>query len=105
RQTQDFSVCRGPGEAEERALADALSAGSSVKFTSRDSPIRGATGSGYAYINSSLTTLQALAVLRTGRRLAVLDGTARAGGGFVLQAGLLGNMPGTALEATVPIMK
>ena len=92
-------------EAEENAVRDALTARSSVKLRAHDARVRGTPGQGYTYIDSSLRALRALAVLRTGRLLAVLDGTDDACEGFKLVPGELGYMPGTTLDVLIPILK
>lgn len=105
RQAQDPSIYRGPHDVELAALQDALKTNSSVKLRSQDCRVRGTSGFGYTYIESCLRSLRAMAVLRTGRLLAFLDGTQDSGRGFELTAGDLGYMPGTTLEVLIPILK
>jgi hypothetical protein len=105
RQSQDLSIYWGPKDAEERAVREELTARSSVKLRAHDARIRGTPGQGYTYIDSSLKELRAFAVLRTGRLLAVFDGTDEANEGFVLLPGDLGYMPGTTLDVLIPILK
>jgi hypothetical protein len=105
RQAQDLDVYRGALDDEESSLRDALAANSSVKLRSQDCRVRGASGVGYTHIESCLRTLRALAVLRTGRLLACLDGTDESGAGFDLVTGAFGYMPGTALDVLIPILK
>ncbi len=104
RQSQDPLIYQKAKGNEELAVMEALSARSSVKFKTHDSPIRGTTGQGFGYIDSLLGALGAFAVLRTGRLLAVFDGT-RQGGRFALAATDLGYMAGTTLDALIPIPK
>ncbi len=105
RQAQDPSIYWGPKEYEEKAVVDALTARSSVKLRAQDSRVRGTPGQGYTYIESGLRALHAFAVLRTGRLLAVLDGTDDASEGFTLVPGDFGYVPGTTLELLIPILK
>jgi hypothetical protein len=103
RQSQDPLIYQKPRGDEELAVMEALSARSSVKYKTHDSPIRGTTGQGFGYIDSLLGALGAFAVLRTGRLLAEFDGTRQ--GRFALAAQDLGHMAGTTLDALVPIPK
>ena len=105
RQAQDLSIYWGTKEAEESAVQSALKSRSSVKLRAQDCRIRGSAGEGFTYIDSSLRTLRAFAVLRTGRLLAVFDGTDDAGEGFLLVEGDLGYMPGTTLDVLIPMLK
>ncbi len=105
RQSQDVTIYRGKLEAEQTALRDALRTNSSIKLRVQDCRVRGFSGFGYTYIESCLRALRALAVLRTGRMLAFLDGTDESRKGFDLVAGGLGYMPGTALDVLIPILK
>jgi hypothetical protein len=105
RQSQDAEIYREPIEKEESAVREALKAHSSVKLRAQDCRIRGTAGAGYTYIDSCLRALRALAVLRTGRLLAVLDGTNDAEAGFALVNSSLGYMPGTTLDVLIPIIK
>jgi hypothetical protein len=102
RQAQDASVYRGPIGAEAATVREALVARSSVKLIAQDCPIRGAAGHGYSYINASLQALRAFAVLRTGRLLAVFEGS-QGSRGFEFARAELGYMPGTTLDVLVPI--
>ncbi len=102
RQAQDISVYRGPIGAEAAAMKGALEARSSVKMAAQDCRIRGAVGHGYSYINACLQSLRAFAVLRTGRLLAVFDGS-QYRRGLELTRADLGCMPGTTLDVLVPI--
>jgi len=103
RQAQDPTIYEGAKDKEEAALREALIAHSSVKLVAQDCRIRGSAGHGYTYINSSLNTLRAFAVLRTGRLLAVFDGSDRDSCGFRLSPAELGRMPGTTLDVLIPI--
>lgn len=105
RQAQDPSIYWGAKSREEEALREALKARSSVKLRAQDTRVRGTPGQGYTYIDASLRSLRAYAVLRTGRLLAVLDGTNETGEGFTLLNEELGYMPGTTLDIIVPILK
>jgi hypothetical protein len=105
RHAQDPAIYWGPKEVEERVVRDALTAHSSVKLKAQDCRIRGASGEGYTYIDSCLRAIRAFAILRTGRLLAVLDGTDEAGAGFGLMPGDLGYMPGTTLDVLIPVLK
>jgi hypothetical protein len=105
RQSQDPDIYRGAIEEEKAAVREALTTNSSVKLKTQDCRVRGVSGFGYTYIESSLRSLRALAVLRTGRLLAFLDGTEESGRGFDLVAGILGYMPGTTLDVLIPILK
>ena len=90
RQSQDLDIYQGPLEAEETAVRDALKTNSSVKLRAQDCRVRGISGFGYTYIESCLRSLRALAVLRTGRLLAFLDGTDDSRKGFDLAARVFG---------------
>jgi len=105
RQAQDSEIYRGRLGEEEGSVREALMANSSVKLLSQDCRIRGASGVGYTHIETCLRTLRALAVLRTGRLLAYLDGTDESGTGFDLVTGTFGYMPGTTLDVLIPILK
>src|SRR5262249_13321941 len=105
RQSLDPSIYTGPIEHEKEALRGALSARSLVKLRAHDARVRGTPGQGYTYIDACLRSLRAFAVLRTGRLLAVFDGTDDQGDGFALVAGDLGYMPGTTLDVLIPILK
>lgn len=105
RQTQDPKVYWGPRSREEAAVREALKTNSSVKLRAQDSRVRGTPGQGFTYIDASLRALRAFAVLRTGRLLAVLDGTSEHAEGFTLLDEELGYMPGTTLDILVPILK
>jgi len=105
RQAQDASIYWSARADEEEAFRDALRARSSVKLRAHDSRVRGTPGQGYTYIDSSLRALRAFAVLRTGRLMAVFDGTDDGSDGFALLPGELGYMPGTTLDVLIPILK
>jgi hypothetical protein len=105
RQAQNLDIYHGPVGEEEASLRDALRTRSSVKLRAQDCRVRGASGFGYTYIETCLRSLRALAVLRTGRLLAFLDGTDDSGSGFRLEGGVLGYMPGTTLDILIPIVK
>lgn len=105
RQAQDPHIYRGLVAVEEAAVRDALKTSSSVKLRAQDCRVRGTSGFGYTYIESCLRALRALAVLRTGRLLAFLDGTDDLGVGFELADGDFGYMPGTTLDVLIPILK
>ncbi len=105
RQALDLEIYRGSPEEEETSLREALKAHSSVKLLSQDCRVRGTAGLGYTHIETCLRSLRALAVLRTGRLLACLDGTEEVGPGFVLVTGTFGYMPGTTLDVLIPILK
>jgi hypothetical protein len=105
RQSQNAEIYRGSIEWEEAAVHEALRAHSSVKLRAQDCRIRGTAGEGYTYIDACLRALRAMAVLRTGRLLAVLDGTSDAEPGFTLVNRGLGYMPGTTLDVLIPIIK
>jgi hypothetical protein len=105
RHSQNLEVYQGLIEEEEAAVRDALTRSSSVKLVAQDCRVRGVSGLGYTYIESCLHSLRALAVLRTGRVLAFLDGTDEAGRGFNLFTGELAYMPGTTLDVLIPILK
>jgi hypothetical protein len=105
RHLQDLDIYQGPLEEEEAAVRDALKRNSSVKLIAQDCRVRGVSGFGYTYIESCLRSLRALAVLRTGRLLAFLDGADESGDGFNLHAGELGYLPGTTLDVLIPILK
>lgn len=105
RHSQDPSIYWGPAARETEIVLNALSAHSSVKLRAQDSRVRGTPGQGYTYIDSCLRAILAFAILRTGRLLAVFDGTADASSGFSLVPGDLGYMPGTTLNILIPILK
>jgi hypothetical protein len=105
RQSQNLQIYQGDIEDEEKAVRDALRSRSSVKLRTQDSMVRATPGEGYTYIDHSLRALRAFAVLRTGRLLAVFDGTDESGQSFELVRRDLGYMPGTALDVLVPIPK
>ena len=102
---QTLEIYKGPLEEEQLVLRDALKTNSSVKLRSQDCRVRGVSGFGYTYIESCLRSLRALAVLRTGRTLAFLDGTDESSRGFDLADADLGYMPGTTLDVLIPIVK
>lgn len=105
RQSQDPAIYWGAIEDEEAALSQAIAARSSVKLRANDTRVRGVPGQGYTYIESSLRALRAFAILRSGRLLAVLDGTNNNDTGFSLMQLDLGYMPGTTLDVLIPILK
>jgi hypothetical protein len=105
RQSQNSSIYWGPKAPEHQAVRDALTAHSSVKLRTQDCRVRGVPGQGYTYIDACLRALKGFAIIRTGRLMAVLDGTQEAGPGFELLAGSQGYMPGTALSVLIPILK
>ena len=105
RHAQSLEIYSGPKEREVAAVAEALRASGSVKFVSKDSRVRGTPGQGYSYIHSCLRELRAFAVLRTGRLLAVFDGSGDATDGFMLVPGNLGLSPGTTLDVLIPLLK
>ena len=104
RQSQNSSIYWGDKVFEENAVRDALTSRSSVKLRARDCRVRGTPGQGFTYIDSCLRAIRAFAILRTGRLLAVLDGTEGAESGFELVGGDLGYMPGTTLDVLIPIL-
>jgi hypothetical protein len=105
RHSQDPAIYWGPLTRETETVLNALTAHSSVKLRSQDSRVRGVPGQGYTYIDSCLRAVRAFAILRTGRLLAVFDGTADTNVGFSLVPGDLGYMPGTTLNVLIPILK
>ena len=105
RQTQDPTVYWGAKAREAESVREALKTNSSVKLRAQDTRVRGTPGQGFTYIDASLRALRAFAVLRTGRLLAVLDGTSEPAEGFTLLDEELGYMPGTTLDILVPILK
>jgi hypothetical protein len=105
RQSLNSDIYWGPKTDEESAFRDALTAGSSVKLRALDSRVRGKPGEGFTFIDSALYSLRAFATLRTGRLLAVLDGSNDERPGFQLLPAELGYMPGTLLTVLIPILK
>jgi hypothetical protein len=105
RQSLDLGIYQGPIKEEERAVLDAFKSRSSVKLRAQDCRVRAIPGAGYTYIDSCLHAIRAFAVLRTGRLLAVLDGTSEATKGFMLIPQDLSYMPGTTLDVLIPILK
>ena len=105
RQALEPSIYWGPKENEEKAVTEALAAHSSVKLRAHDCRVRGTPGQGFTYIDSCLRAIRAFAILRTGRLLAVLDGTEEPAVGFTLVPEDLGYMPGTTLDVLIPILK
>lgn len=103
RQSQTLDVYWSEPHEEGEALKDALASGSSIKLKTKDTIIRGDPGYGFTHIQDSLRQLHAYAALRTGRRLAVFDGTLPSANGFELTPDILGYMPGTALHIVLPI--
>jgi hypothetical protein len=104
RQSQNASIYWGPKAPEDQAVREALTDHSSVKLRTQDCRVRGVPGQGYTYIDACLRALKAFAIIRTGRLMAVLDGTEEAGPGFELLAGTQGYMPGTTLNVLIPIL-
>jgi len=103
RQSRNADVYREAEAVEESALIEALKANESIKLLTRDAVTVGEPGYGYTIIVDALTRLGAHADLRTGRRLAELDGTLPDTGGFRLRETILGWMPGTALHIVLPV--
>lgn len=103
RQSRNSDVYRDAPELEEQSLRDALSTRESIKLLTRDAVTVGEPGYGYTLIADALERLGAHAALRTGRRLAELDGTLPDAKNFRLRADVLGWMPGTALHVVFPL--
>lgn len=103
RQTRNADVYRDAPQVEEQALRDALSTRESIKLLTRDAVTIGEPGYGYTLISDGLARLGAHAALRTGRRLAELDGTLSVANAFRLRDDVLGWMPGTALHVVFPL--
>lgn len=101
RQMLDPTIYAQPLETERRALIEAFSIGGSVKLRAHDTPVRGDPGYGFEYIIQSLCTLRAYATVRTGRLLALFDGTSGASE-FKVEEAALGYLPGTALDIILP---
>lgn len=103
RQSQNSGIYWQEMAEERDALVSALSEGGTIKLRSSDSAIRGDPGYGFTHIAQSITGLKAYATLRTGRFLAVFDGTLLGESGFLLRPSLLGYVPGTIVSIIVPI--
>jgi hypothetical protein len=78
-----------------------MEASGSVKIRAQDTTIRGDPGYGTVYMMSALRTLSAYATLRTGRLLAVFDGTSDQDA-FRFAPDAFAYMPGTMLEIVFP---
>jgi len=70
-------------------------------LVANDTKVRGDPGYGSVYILSCLQALQAYATLRTGRLLAVFDGTSDTSA-FRFAPQTLGYIPGTTLDIVFP---
>lgn len=103
RQTRNLDIYEEPAAAEERALVESLETRESIKLVTRDAVTIGEPGYGYTIIAGALSNLGAHCALRTGRRLAELDGTLPEPDGFRLREEILGWMPGTVLHVVVPL--
>jgi hypothetical protein len=103
RQSRNPDIYLDSTAVEENALVKALKTNESIKLLTRDAVTVGEPGYGYAIIIDALARLGAHAALRTGRRLAELDGTLPGSDGFRLREPRLGWMPGTALHVVLPI--
>jgi hypothetical protein len=103
RQAQDLDIYWGSVATETTAIYEALTSRSSVKLRAQDSRVRGTPGQGYTYIDTAIRSLRAFSTLRTGRTMAILDGTDNNAAGFELLAGEFGYMPGTSLDVLIPI--
>lgn len=90
---------------EKKALLVALARGGSIKFVTKDCPIRYDPGLGTHKIIDALRKLSAFAFIRTGRFLVYFDGSSRSQDAFVATDERLGYMPGTTLEVIVPIVE
>jgi hypothetical protein len=105
RQSQNPDIYEGPIENEDLALREAFAATGSVKLRASDSFIRGEPGFGFSYIARGLQRLYAYAMLRTGRRLAVLDGSLPTKDpGWAMAGEALPQMPGTTLQILFPLL-
>jgi hypothetical protein len=103
RQTRNLEIYEEPAAAEERRLIEALETRESIKLVTRDAVTIGEPGYGYTIIAGALSNLGAHCALRTGRRLAELDGTLPDVDGFRLRDEILGWLPGTVLHVVIPL--
>lgn len=108
RHSQDTNIYWKPIQSEHQIVLDALRAGGSIKPVAMDAVIRGDPGYGFSVMAESLRKLQGFALLRTGRVLAVCDGTrtdplSRAFSIVSGQMGRVNYLPGTLIQAVVPI--
>lgn len=101
RQSQDPDIYKGEFAPERQAVSKAFETGGSVKISLSDTTTRGAPGYGFAKIADALQSLQAFAVVRTGRSLTYYDGTRR-NKEFLTLPDPLGSMPGTVLQIVLP---
>lgn len=100
-QLDESVVYRGDVSVEDAALLEAMSASATVKLRTLDCEIRGDPGLGTTIILKRLGALGAYAALRTGRR--VLEFDPYRSDAFELRPTTLGWMPGTAVQALIPI--
>jgi hypothetical protein len=103
RQRQDADIYSGPIEDEDQALDEALNTEASIKLEVGDVVTLTQPGLGYSLIADALIELDGYAALRSGRRLARLDGTNNEADAFRLEDAPLGLMPGTVLHTVIPI--
>lgn len=103
RQTQNLKVYWSPHEREVKTLHLAFTSGGSIKLLTKDAPIRGDPGYGLTMLVSAIRNLKALGVLRTGRCVAILDGTLSNSECFKLESCSLGYLPGTFLQVIIPL--
>lgn len=109
RQGLDSEIYWHYGNREEEFFAKALSPGGSVKPLARDSLVRGHPGYGFSAMASSLRALKGIGLVRSGKLLAVYDGTC--GNPQSTIFGLapsnyrthLRYMPGTFIQTIIPI--
>jgi hypothetical protein len=105
RHRLDLDLCEGSIEDEDAALAEAFEATGSVKLKAGDSFVRGEPGFGFSYISRGLQRLNAYAILRTGRRVAVLDGSFPAPNpGWIVADEQLAMIPGTTFQMYFPLI-
>lgn len=109
RQSQNEEIYWETKDNELMALMEALRTGGSIKPIAMDAIIRGDPGYGFSIMAEGLRKLRGFASLRTGRFLATCDGTRRdpLSGAFKIDKGRsssqLGVLPGTLIQALVPI--
>jgi hypothetical protein len=100
RHSLDPNIYWGNIEYESEVLVRALQAGQSVKLRSKDALVRGDPGYGTSRIEAALKSLEAFALLRTGRLALVLDPLKSSS--FTLIDSSYGYMPGTTLQIVLP---
>jgi hypothetical protein len=105
RHSLNPDIHAGPIEEEDRVLIAAFKKGETVKLRAGDSFVRGKSGYGFSYIVRGLRRLRAYATIRTGRRVAILDGSLPAEDAvWKLDGEPLAAIPGTTLQMLFPVM-